>query len=101
MGNSTSLFLALVGEAGAEVAQEAAHSVPGWQTALFAVLLGAMILCLALEEKLHAKKSVIVGVFAVVCLLLGEVFGLVHRQPVTLLGHQVDLPVYIPGIGWG
>ena len=35
-------------------------------TALFAVLLVAMILSLAFEEKIHAKKSVIVGWFAAI-----------------------------------
>lgn len=42
--------------------------VPLGVTLLFMALLVAMILCLALEEKLHAKKSVIVGLFAVVTL---------------------------------
>ena len=42
----------------------------GSTTFIFAFLLVAMIACLALEEKLHAKKSVIVGLFAVVALLL-------------------------------
>ncbi|MCA9174287.1 MAG: hypothetical protein KDB14_07345 [Planctomycetales bacterium] len=40
-------------------------------TACFAALLVALILCLALEEKLHAKKSVIAGLFAIICLFLG------------------------------
>ena len=44
-------------------------------TTIFAVLLVAMILSLALEEKIHAKKSVIAGVFAIICLLLGAVCG--------------------------
>ncbi len=78
-----------------------AHDVPLWTTLLFTGILVAMIACLALEEKLHAKKSVIVGVFAVVCLILGEIFGLIHRDPVEFLGHTINLPVYIPGIDWG
>ena len=41
------------------------HHVPTHVTAIFTVMLVAMILCLALEEKIHAKKSVIVGVFAI------------------------------------
>ena len=57
------------------------------------LVLVAMIVCLALEEKIHAKKSIIVGVFATICLLLGEIFGLLHRDPVEFLGHAVDLPV--------
>ena len=69
-------------------------------TAVFAVLLVAMILCLALEEKIHAKKSLIVGWFAAVTLFLAAAFGLVHPETVKILGHPVTLPVYIPGIDW-
>ena len=50
------------------------HHVSSTTTAIFAALLVGLILCLALEEKLHAKKSVIAGIFAVVCLLLGAIF---------------------------
>jgi len=89
---------------------------------LFAILLVGLIACLAFEEKLHAKKSVIAGVFAVVCLLLGAAFHLlpieevvVGSHPVaeadveTLVaaahdlhegGHEIDMPVYIPAIDW-
>ena len=79
------------------------QSVSGAVTAGFALLLVAMILCLALEEKLHAKKSVIVAVFAVVCLLLG---GLLHLLPfeemVVVVGEEhIALPIYIPAIDWG
>lgn len=79
----------------------AGHEVSMGVTLFFSGLLIAMILCLAFEEKLHAKKSVIVSIFAVVSLLLGEVFQLVHTQPVNILGHDITLPVYIPGIDWG
>ena len=82
-------------------AQVVAHEVPLGVTILFTAILVAMITCLALEEKLHAKKSLIVGLFAAGSLLLGEVFGVIHRDPVDFLGHPVDLPVYIPGIDWG
>ena len=54
---------------------------------LFAGLLVALILCLALEEKLHAKKSVIAGLFALVCLLLGSFFQVLPFSPV-LVGSQ-------------
>ncbi len=74
--------------------------VPGHVTAIFTVMLAAMILCLALEEKIHAKKSVIVGVFAVVALFLASFFALVHPETVSILGHKVRLPVYIPGVDW-
>jgi Na+/H+ antiporter NhaD/arsenite permease-like protein len=76
-----------------------AHASPTI-TALFAGLLALMILSLAVEEKIHAKKSVIVGVFAVVALLLASAFGLVHRETVEILGHPINLPVYIPGVDW-
>ena len=69
-------------------------------TAIFAVVLAAMILCLALEEKIHAKKSVIVGVFAAAALFLASFFGLVHPETISILGSEVRLPVYIPGVDW-
>ena len=55
----------------AETAAYAIHHVPAEVTLLFTSLLVALIVSLAFEEKLHAKKSLIVGVFSVVCLLLG------------------------------
>ncbi len=79
---------------------DAPHHVDGGVTAIFAVILVAMILCLALEEKLHAKKSVIVAVFAVVSLLGAAMAGLVRPETVTILRHDVTLPVYVPGIDW-
>ena len=76
------------------------HQVSTTVTALFVVLLVAMILSLALEEKIHAKKSVIVGWFAAITLFLAAAFGLVRPETVEILGHPVTLPVYIPGINW-
>jgi len=52
-----------------------APAVAPWITYLFTGLLVAMVLCLALEEKIHAQKSVIVGVTAVIALLLGAFTG--------------------------
>ena len=52
----------------------AAHEVSLPVTLGFAAMLVGLILCLALEEKLHAKKSLIVGLFGVVSLFLGAVF---------------------------
>jgi Na+/H+ antiporter NhaD/arsenite permease-like protein len=69
-------------------------------TLLFMALLVVMILCLALEEKLHAKKSVIVGFFAVVTLFLGAAFDLLPFGSITVGGHEIDLPVYVPAINW-
>ena len=66
---------------------------------MFAGLLVCMVLCLALEEKLHAKKSVIVNVFAVMSLLLAVFLELLPFGGVTLPnGHHVNLPVFIPAI---
>jgi Na+/H+ antiporter NhaD/arsenite permease-like protein len=78
----------------------APHPVDGAVTAVFAVILVAMILCLALEEKLHARKSVIVAVFAVVSLLGAAMAGLIRPETVAILGHDVTLPVYVPGVDW-
>ena len=78
------------------------HAVEPWITYLFTGLLGAMVVCLALEEKIHAKKSVIVGVTAVIALLLGAFTGILPFGPVDLPnGHKMNLPVFIPGIEWG
>ncbi len=79
------------------------HEVSIGITLFFAALLVAMILCLAFEEKLHAKKSVIVGAFAVASLLLGGLFGLLPFSEMDLHVGDADvhLPVYIPAIDWG
>lgn len=70
-------------------------------TAIFAALLALMVLALALEEQLHAKKSVITGVFAVVALLLGDAMGLLPLGQLTLPnGHHVSMPVFIPAVDW-
>jgi Na+/H+ antiporter NhaD/arsenite permease-like protein len=80
--------------------EEAGHGVSLSVTLFFCALLVGMIMCLALEEKLHAKKSVIVGGFAVLSLFFGEVFQLLPHGPVMVGGHAINLPVYIPGIDW-
>ncbi|MEE8147277.1 MAG: SLC13 family permease, partial [Longimicrobiales bacterium] len=82
--------------------QEATHAeVSFGVTLFFATLLTTMILALALEEKLHAKKSLIVGLFAIVSLLLGAVLLPLPYGPYMVGGHPVDMPVYIPAIDWG
>ena len=63
--------------------------VAGGITLLFAILLAALILCLALEEKLHAKKSVIAGIFAIICLLLGAVCGVLPFDDVVIGSHAM------------
>ncbi|MEO1999478.1 MAG: SLC13 family permease [Planctomycetaceae bacterium] len=76
--------------------------VPGWVTALFATILMAMIAALAFEEKLHAKKSLIVGTFAGLCLVAATLLDLLTFGEVRLPDdHLVGLPVYIPAIDWG
>ncbi|MBW2278984.1 MAG: hypothetical protein JRF63_15940 [Deltaproteobacteria bacterium] len=66
---------------------------------------------MALEEKIHAKKSIIAVVFALICLFLANVFRLYeyvdHKFLIRLPpfdsapGHMAELPVYIPAIDWG
>jgi Na+/H+ antiporter NhaD/arsenite permease-like protein len=71
-------------------------------TYAFAALLVAMILSLALEEKVHAKKSLIVALFAVVALITASVLGLIEFGTVLLPGgHRIEMPVYIPAVDWG
>jgi len=76
--------------------------VPVEVTLLFSAILVLMILALALEEKIHAKKSLITGVFAVVTLLLGAVYGILPLGGVdNVFGEHINLPVYIPAVDWG
>lgn len=88
------------------------HHVPAHVTYIFTGVLALMILSLALEEKIHAKKSLITGVFAVVSLFLGAAMGLLpidHGEgPLhdvawvkNVFGETLKLPVYIPAIDWG
>jgi len=85
-------------------AQAVEHAVPHVDTGvtiLFALILVTMVSCLALEEKLHAKKSLIVGLFAVLCLLLGAVLLPLPFGPYLVGGHEIAMPVYIPAVDWG
>ena len=85
------------------LASASGHAVEPGVTYLFLGLLAAMILCLALEEKIHAKKSVIVGVFGILALFIGTWFHLLPFSDVGSLiigGHQVSMPVYVPGVDW-
>jgi Na+/H+ antiporter NhaD/arsenite permease-like protein len=85
----------------AEVAQHAHHVSLG-VTLGFAALLVALIVSLALEEKLHAKKSVIVGLFAMVALFAGAALQLLPVGAlVNVFGEELAIPVYIPAIDWG
>jgi Na+/H+ antiporter NhaD/arsenite permease-like protein len=86
---------------GAEAAEHVTPEVPMGITVLFAGILVAMIVSLALEEKLHAKKSLIVGLFAVISLLLGAILLPLPYGPYLIGGHPLAIPVYIPAIDWG
>ena len=62
----------------------------GWPvTLLFSLLLVGLIACLALEEKIHAKKSIIAGSFAVVCLLAGTLCGILSFEDIVVGSHEV------------
>ncbi len=77
------------------------HPFSAAVTYLFAFLLATMIVSLAMEEKLHAKKSIIVGVFAVGTLLLASILGFIPFGDVTLPGNvKLHLPVYIEAVDW-
>ncbi len=92
------------GEGAAEVVGEVGHQtgLPGWQVAVLGAVLTLMVLTLALEEKIHAQKSVITGVFAVLALLLGALFGCLPFDNLSVMigGVEAHLPVYIPAIEW-
>ena len=99
-----------IAETTAAVADAAHHvpNVPAWVTYLFAFILAAMIACLALEEKIHAKKSIIVGSFAGLCVVLETILGWALDESFIPFGsvvlpnmHEVDIPFYIPAIDWG
>ncbi len=70
-------------------------------TLVFAALLVAMILALAFEEKIHAKKSLIAAVFAVISLLVATALHLLPFGPVEVDGHDIEMPVYVPAVDWG
>ena len=80
---------------------EHAHHLTTTATVLFGVLLVCMVLLLALEEKIHARKSMITGFFAVLALLAGAMTDVLPFGEVTLPnGETVGLPVYIPAVDW-
>ncbi len=84
-----------------QASHPATHQIPLQTTILFGGILVALIVCLAMEEKLHAKKSLIVGLFAAFCLVLGDILLPLPLGPYDIGGQMVDLPVYIPAIDWG
>jgi len=64
-------------------------------TALHMAILIGMVVALAFEEKIHAKKSVITGIAAVIALLAGAFCNVL---PTGGSGH---MPFYIEFIDWG
>lgn len=60
-------------------------------TTVFALLLVGLILCLALEEKIHAKKSIIAASFAAICLLLGTFTGILSFEKIVVGSHRAEL----------
>ncbi|MCZ6502297.1 MAG: SLC13 family permease [Gammaproteobacteria bacterium] len=80
------------------VAHEASEGI----TLFFSFILFLMVLSLALEEKIHAQKSIIVSFFAIICLVIATALGLLPFGEVTLPnGHHVSITVYIPAVDWG
>lgn len=87
------------------------HAPEAWITYLFTALLVGLILCLAFEEKLHAQKSVIASIFALIGLGLGTLFDLLPFGPeaatkgaAPLTNHFGEIlyhPVFIQGVDWG
>ena len=78
------------------------HAAPSQAiTLLFAGLLVLMIAALALEEKIHAKKSIITAVFAVISVGLATALDLLPFGPlVNVFGESISMPVFIPAIDW-
>ncbi len=92
-----------LGTSGLTLAQatHGAGQVPLAVTVMFSLLLVGLIAALALEEKLHAKKSIIAGCFAFVSLFAAQALDLLPIGSVTnVFGEEVELPVYIPAIDW-
>ncbi|MEO0325023.1 MAG: SLC13 family permease [Myxococcota bacterium] len=86
----------------AELVAHAHHAPSSAVTLVFTAVLIGMVLTLALEERLHAKKSVITGIYAVLSLALGHATGILPFGPVVnVFGEALALPVYIQGIDWG
>ncbi len=87
------------------------HTPEAWVTYLFTALLVGLILCLAFEEKIHAQKSVIASVFALIGLALGAAFDLLPFGPDAAskgaaplsnsFGEVLYHPVFIQGVDWG
>lgn len=69
----------------------------GWIAYLHLALLVMMIAALALEQKIHAHKSIITGIAAMVALILGEATGVLP----SLMDQESHVPFFIEFIDWG
>lgn len=77
------------------------HEPPLYVTMIFCAVLTGMIVTLAFEERIHAKKSLITGICAVLSLALGHALGVLPFGPQTnAWGETLKLPVYVLGIDW-
>lgn len=77
------------------------HDIPSTVTLLFSFILVGMILGLALEEKIHAKKSLITSTFAILCVLLADFFQILPIGSIENIFHEkLNIPVFIMGIDW-
>ena len=101
--------LLLASSVAAEQTTAAPHAIPVWVTGFYVVVLAAMVLSLAFEEKLHVKKSLLVGTFAGFCLISETVIGFFTDRAHPMLpfgaitlpnGHTLNLPIFIPAIDW-
>lgn len=76
----------------------AAHEAGfGWVAYLHLGLLVVMILALALEQRIHAHKSIITGIAAMLALLIGEATGILP----SLEDQEGHVPFFIEFIDWG
>lgn len=77
------------------------HHVPLGVTLLFLAILVGMVVALAFEEKIHAKKSLLTGTAAIIAVFLAEVFKILPIGPiVNVFKEKLHIPVYIVGIEW-
>ena len=76
----------------------AGHEVSTWVTVLFGLLLVGLVMCLALEEKLHAKKSLIAGCFALVGLLLGAACDILPFERIVVGSHLLARHSEVQGV---
>lgn len=87
------------------------HAPAPWVTYTFTALLIGLVLCLAFEEKLHAQKSVIASIFALIGLGLGTALDILPFGPeaatkgaaplTNTFGEVLYHPVFIQGVDWG